>query len=205
VLQGGATIEQAVESSILSPEGELSFLLREPSFSTAQRIADRIAGQFGFGSARGKGADEVRIRFEGGPDDITGFVARLENLMVEPDAKMRIVINERTGTVVAGGDVMISSVVIAQGDIKVTVTAENFASQPNFYSGFASDVRSLVVTNTKLDVDQGSGDKTFRFPNTSVADLVQALSRAHVDTRRTIAILQAIQAAGALHAELIVQ
>jgi flagellar P-ring protein precursor FlgI len=107
--------------------------------------------------------------------------------------------------VVAGGDVMISSVVIAQGDIKVTVTAENFASQPNFYSGFASDVRSLVVTNTKLDVDQGSGDKTFRFPNTSVADLVQALSRAHVDTRRTIAILQAIQAAGALHAELIVQ
>lgn len=106
---------------------------------------------------------------------------------------------------VAGRDVMISSVVIAQGDIKVTVTAENTASQPSFISGFASDVRSLIVTNTKLDVSQGASDATFRFPNTSVADLVQALSRARVDTRRTISILQAIKAAGALHAEIVVQ
>lgn len=205
VLQGGATIETAVDSPLLSTDGELSFLLGEPSFSTAQRIAERIGDRLGVGQAWAKSADEVRIRFSGRPTEVTGFVAGIEELLVEPAGNPRIVINERTGTVVAGGDVMISSVVIAQGDIKVTVTAERIASQPSFISGFASDVSSLVVTNTKLEVEQGSTDRAFRFPNTSVADLVQALSKARVDTRRTIAILQAIKTAGALHADIIVQ
>jgi flagellar P-ring protein precursor FlgI len=205
VLPGGATIETAVESSVASGNGELSFLLTNPSFSTAQRVAEQINNRLGAGAAKARNADEVRIRFAGRSDDAAPFIATLENILVEPDVKPRIVINERTGTVVAGRDVMISSVVIAQGDIKVTVTAENIASQPNFVSGFASDVRSLIVTNTKLDVSQGTSDATFRFPNTSVADLVQALSRARVDTRRTISILQAIKAAGALHAEIVVQ
>ncbi len=205
VLEGGATIEAPVESAVLRDGGELSFLLAHPSFSTARRIAEQINARFGFGTATAKNADEVRIRFAGPPGDTTGFIAELENVRVEPDAMPRIVINERTGTVVAGGDVMISSVVIAQGDIKVTVTGERSASQPSFIGGFASDVRSLVVTNTKLEVEQGVGDQAFRFPNTSVADLVQALSRAHVDTRRMIGILQAIKTAGALHADIIVQ
>jgi flagellar P-ring protein precursor FlgI len=205
ILQGGATIETPVESTLIGADGELSFLLKDPSFSTAERIAERISERLGYNSAWAKGADEVRIRYQGTPTEVTAFVARIENLLVEPDTMPRIVINERTGTVVAGGGVMISSVSIAQGDIKVTITQDNTASQPNFYSGFASDVRSLVVTNTKLEVEQGTGDKTFTFPNTSVADLFQALSRAHVDTRRTISILEAIRAAGALHADIIVQ
>ena len=205
VLAGGATIESTVQSAVAITNGELSFLLSNPSFSTAQRIAERVSGRLGAGTAVARNADEVRIRFAGDADDLTGFVATLENVLVEPDSARRIVINERTGTVVAGSEVMISSVVIAQGDIKVTITAENFASQPSFISGFASDVRSLVVTNTKLDVQQGEGDRAFRFPNTSVADLVQALTAARVDTRRVISILHAIKAAGALHAEIIVQ
>lgn len=205
VLPGGATIEAAVQSSVTVTNGELSFLLANPSFSTAQRVADRLSARLGLGVAVARNADEVRIRFNGGPDDLTAFVALLENVLVQPDNARRIVINERTGTVVAGSQVMISSVAIAQGDIKVTVTAENAASQPGFISGFASDVRSLVVTNTKLDVSQGESDRAFRFPNTSVADLVQALTAARVDTRRIISILQAIKAAGALHAEIIIQ
>lgn len=205
LLQGGATIEAPVESAVLRAGNEISFLLSRPSFSTSQRIAEQINAQFGYGTAVARNADEVRIRFTGAAGEVTGFVARLENVHVAPDVAPRVVINERTGTVVAGGDVMISSVVIAQGDIKVTVTAENTASQPAFFGGFASDVRSLIVTNTRLEVDQGVGDRSFRFPNTSVADLVQALSRARVDTRRMIGILQAIKTAGALHAEIIVQ
>lgn len=205
VLPGGATIETPVQSAVAVTDGELSFLLANPSFSTAQRIAERISGRFGPGTALARNADEVRIRYAGGESELTAFVANLESVLVEPDSARRIVINERTGTVVAGSEVMISSVAIAQGDIKVTVTAENYASQPSFISGFASDVRSLVVTNTKLEVHQGEGDRAFRFPNTSVADLVQALTAARIDTRRIISILQAIKAAGALHAEIIVQ
>lgn len=205
VLPGGATIETPVQSAVAVTNGELSFLLANPSFSTAQRIADGVSLRLGSGAAIARNADEVRIRYAGQPDALTSFVATLENILVEPDTARRIVINERTGTVVAGSEVMISSVAIAQGDIKVTVTAENIASQPGFISGFASDVRSLVVTNTKLDVRQGEGDRAFRFPNTSVADLVQALTAARVDTRRIISILQAIKAAGALHADIIIQ
>lgn len=205
VLQGGATIEKSVDAQILRPDGELAFLLNDPSFGTAQRIAEGINGRFGAGSATVRNADEVRIRFAGDPAHIAAYVADLESLAVQPERPPRVVINERTGTVVAGGDVMISSVVISQGDVKVTVTADNYASQPSFISGFANDVRSLVVTNTKLEVEQGVGDAAVSFPNTSVADLVQGLFRARVNTRRTISILQAMKAAGALHAELIVQ
>lgn len=205
ILKGGATIEVPVESWVMSGDGEMSFLLKNPSFATASRIADRINDRLGPGVAVARNADEVRIRFTGRPEEMTAFVARVETIQVEPLVAPRIVINERTGTVVAGGDVRISSVVIVQGDIKVTVTAENSASQPSFFSGFASDVGSLVVTNTKLEVDQGGEDRVFSFPSTTVGDLAQALSRARVDTRRTISILQAMQAAGALHAEIIVQ
>ena len=95
--------------------------------------------------------------------------------------------------------------VVAQGDIRVTVTAESYASQPSFISGFASNISSLVITNTTLDVDRGGNDIVASFPSSSVADLVQGLSRARVDTRRIISILQAIKSAGALHAEIIVQ
>jgi flagellar P-ring protein precursor FlgI len=100
---------------------------------------------------------------------------------------------------------MISSVVISQGDIRVTVTGQRDASQPSFIDGFARDVKSLVITNTQMSVEQDADDAVVSFPNTTVADLVQGLSRARVNTRRTIAILQAIKAAGALHADLIVQ
>lgn len=204
-LERGATIETSVDSAILKNGGELSFLLADPSFSTAQGIAARIGERLGPGVAWAKNADEVRVRYSGGPADLTAFVAELETIVVRPATTPRVVINERTGVVVAGGDVTISSVVIAQGDIKVSVVAENIASQPGFYSGFASDVSSLIVTNTKLAVSQDTTDRTFRFPNTTIADLVQGLSRARVDTRRMIGILQAIKAAGALHAELIVK
>ncbi len=212
ILQGGATIETSVDSAILKPGGEVSFLLSDPSFSTAERIADGISRRLGPGVAWARNADEVRVRFSGQPGALTAFLADIERVTIRPDTTPRVVINERTGTVVAGGDVSISSIVIAQGDIRISVVAENVASQPNFYTGFASDpggdgggVRSLIVTNTRLDVAQGVGDRALRFPATTIADLVQGLSNARVDTRRMIGILQAIKAAGALHADLVIQ
>jgi flagellar P-ring protein precursor FlgI len=205
LLQGGATVETAVDAQILKADGQLSFLLRDPGFGTAQRIAEAINNRFGIGSASAKSADEVKVRYAGDPAQLTTFLAQIETISVRPDNAPRVVVNERTGTIVAGGDVQISSVAISQGDIKITIKAENIASQPGYFSGFASDVRSLVVTNTKLDVEDGVGDTVVRFPNTTVADLVQGLSRAHVNTRRMISILQAIKTAGALHADIIVQ
>lgn len=201
----GATVERPVNANLLQGNGSISFLLSEPNFTTADRIAQAVNSKFGNNTAYAVNADEVEIQYAEGTRGLARFVSRLENIPVSPDRVPRIVINERTGTVVAGADVKVSSVVVSQGDIRVTVTAENFASQPSFISGFASDVSSLVITNTDLEVEQGTNDVVASFPNSSVADLVQGLSEAGVDTRRMIGILQAMKQAGALHSEIIIQ
>lgn len=205
VLPGGATVESPVDAQIMKANGEIAFLLNEASFTTAQRIAATINRSQGVPVAAVRNADEVTIRLPGGQSAVPSFVAAIENLPVRPDALDRIVINERTGTIVAGADVRISSVVVSQGDIRVTVKGENYASQPSFIGGLANDVQSLIVTNTKLEVEEGRDDAVATFPNTSVGALVQGLARAGVGTRRIVSILQAVKAAGALHAQIIVQ
>ncbi len=205
VLSGGATIEFPVDAQLLKPSGEVSFLLKEPSFTTAGRIAEVLNASQASPIAYVKNADEVVIAYDGNPALLPAFLARLENLPVRPDSVARIVINERTGTIVAGADVRISSIVVSQGDIRVTVKTENFASQPSFIAGFSNDISSLVITNTRLSVEEGTNDVVATFPNTTVATLVEGLAEARVGTRRIISILQAIRAAGGLHAEIIVQ
>lgn len=215
-LEQGVTVEMPVHATLLQSDGEIGFFLFDPSFTTARRVAETINARFGWNVARAKSADEVRISYAGNLDMLTAYISEIENLTVIPDTIPRIVINERTGTVVAGSDVTISSVVVSQGDIRVTVDAENYASQPSFIAGFASDtdfsdvvvnngIRSLVITNTDLEVTQGEADVIATFPNTTVADLVQGLTQAGIDTRRLISVLQAIKAAGALQAEIVVQ
>lgn len=212
VLPGGASVETAVDARLLGADGALTFLLKDADATTATRVADAINRQLGTPIASVVDADAVAIKADGpGRGAIYRLIARVEGVTVNPDSLARIVINERSGTVVAGGDVRISSVVVAQGDVRVSVAVDNQASQPGYgtYGGYPpvvdmDGVRSLVITNTKLEVEQ-SRDAVVKFPDTTVADLVQGLSRAHVDTRGVIAVLQAIKAAGALHADIVVQ
>jgi flagellar P-ring protein precursor FlgI len=203
VVPGGATVETSVSSSLVGPGDELTFILKEPDVTTSTRIAGAINSTLGRGAASVRDADTVAIRTGG--EDPYRLIAQIENVMVQPDDLARVVINERAGTVVAGGGVRISSVVISQGDIKVSVSVDNQASQPYAYGGYLPGAQSLVVTNTKLDVTPGKEDAVVSFPSTTVGDLVQGLHLAHVDTRGMISILQAIKAAGALHADIIVQ
>jgi flagellar P-ring protein precursor FlgI len=202
IVAGGASVETAVAAPVLGPDGQLSFILKDPDYTTAQRIADALNAQIAPGIASVPSPDTVRISAASG--DLSRLIARIENVEVAPDSLARVVINARSGTVVAGGDVRVASVVVAQGDIKVSVTSDSHASQPYFVAGDASGVSSLVVTNTKLDVEDNR-NAVVRFPNTTVADLVLGLNRAKVSTADIIAILQAIKAAGALHAEIVVQ
>jgi flagellar P-ring protein precursor FlgI len=119
--------------------------------------------------------------------------------------RARVVINERTGTVVSGGDVRISMVTISHGDLKVSVVTDYLVSQPALVRGVLPDVRTAIVPSTRINVTE-SGATTLMLPgNNTVADLVSALSKVKTSTRDTISILQAIKAAGALHAELLIQ
>jgi flagellar P-ring protein precursor FlgI len=132
------------------------------------------------------------------------FLARIENVWVEPDRRAKVVINERTGTVVAGGDVRIQRVAVSHGDLRVSVAAETSVSQPVLIGSAAPGARTAVVNNSQMDVKEGGGAGFVASGNT-VADLVQALSRMRTNTRDIISILRAVKAAGALHAELVVQ
>jgi flagellar P-ring protein precursor FlgI len=205
-IPGGATVEVGVNAQMLAPDQRLTFVLSDPDFTTAERIAEAINAQIAPGLAQAHDAQGIDIQVPAAESaHLVRFVARLESVAVEPDRRARVVVNERTGTVVSGGDVRISPVAISHGDLKVSIAEQNSASQPVGAWGSSAGVRSLVVTNTQIDVSEQTGPGYVGPDNNTVADLVQSLSRLKTSSRDIIAILQAIKAAGALRAELVIQ
>ncbi len=205
LISGGGTVEVAPQEE---PEAQpmLALVLNQADFGTAGRMADRINESFGgdIAEVRDAGAIEVQV-----PNayrvKVPAFVRQIEGLSVEPDHHARVVINERTGTLVAGGDVRISPVAVVVGETKVTVTAETAVSQPLLLRAPGAGVRTEVYTNSQLRVQEPVAPKFVPAGPTRVTDLVQLLAKGKTPPRDMISILQAIKAAGALHAELIVQ
>ncbi|ROZ63186.1 flagellar basal body P-ring protein FlgI [Ramlibacter sp. WS9] len=202
---GGAVVEVATGTQVAAAGQNLTFVLAEPDYTTANRVAAAINTQVGPGLARARDASGIEIEVpENQRAQLVGFIARLENVSVQPDRRAKVVINERTGTVVAGGDVRISRVAISHGDLKISIVAQNSVSQPTVIGSAGPGVRTAGVTNSRVDVDETNGPG-YLASGTTVSDLVQSLSRLKTSTRDVISILRAIKAAGALHAELVVQ
>lgn len=204
VMAAGATVEKSVQANLLSADNSLVFILRNPDVTTAERVAQSINATLGGRAASVRDATAIRIATDGAQSNIYRLIAAIENARVAPDSLARVVVNERSGTVVAGAGVRIAESVISQGDIRVSVSIDRQASQPYVVGGYAPGAQSLVVTNTRLDVSNGK-DAVVTFPNTTVGDLVEGLARVNVDTRGVISILQALKAAGTLHADIVVQ
>lgn len=207
LISNGASVEVGMSAPGERPSVEsLTFVLHDADFTTAGRIADAINEIAGAGTAEVRDAAGIEIRIPAASrNQVPGFMRRLEALSVQPDRHARVVVNERTGTIVTGGDVRIAKVAVSYGNLTVTVAAETSVSQPLLVRQTGPDVRTQAVTNSKLTVDETPGAKFIPAGGTTVADLVQALTTLKTNTRDTIAILQAIKAAGALHADLIVQ
>lgn len=202
---GGAVVEVSMTDDLLAAGRGLTFVLSDPDFTTANRIASAINTQLGSPLAHARDAAGIDIDVPAGQrEQLVGYIARIENVAVQPDRRAKVVINERTGTVVAGGDVTISRVAISHGDLKISVAAQTSVSQPLTYGIAGPGVRTAAVTNSRMDVDEDGGPG-YLTSGTTVADLVQSLARLKTSTRDVISILRAIKAAGALHAELIVQ
>lgn len=202
---GGAVVEVSMTDDLLAAGRGLTFVLSDPDFTTANRIASAINTQLGSPLAHARDAAGIDIDVPTGQrEQLVGYIARIENVAVQPDRRAKVVINERTGTVVAGGDVTISRVAISHGDLKISVAAQTSVSQPLTYGIAGPGVRTAAVTNSRMDVDEDGGPG-YLTSGTTVADLVQSLARLKTSTRDVISILRAIKAAGALHAELIVQ
>lgn len=205
-LPNGATVEVGVSAEMLSADKTMTFVLSEPDYTTANRIATAINNQIGGGTARARDASGIEIRVpESQRDQLVSFVAKLENVAVEPDRRAKVVINERTGTVVSGGDVQISKVAVSHGDLKISIATQNTASQPSDVIFPGPGIRTAIVSNTRMEASEQNGPGYVPPGSNTVADLVQTLAKLNTNTRDIISILRAIKAAGALHAELIVQ
>ena len=130
------------------------------------------------------------------------LISLIENITVTPASKARVVVDQRSGTIVLGAEVMISRVAVAQGNLTIRVTETPIPSQPNPFA----EGETLLVPRTEIDINQG-GDSRLALveSNVTLADLVDGLNALGVGPRDMIDILKAIKAAGALHAEFLVQ
>jgi flagellar P-ring protein precursor FlgI len=207
IITEGATVETAVEAKIVSDRKSIDVLLFDPDHTTASRMAASINKEFGSEVSRAVDAGRVTIGLPAdAADHLVDFVARVEGITLDPDQRGRVIVNERTGTVVSGGDVHLSAVTVTHGSLRVSIVTDYLVSQPG---GVLVDpspaIRTQTVPQTRVDVKE-EGMSSVSLPSgTTVADLVSALNRIKTSTRDTISILQSIKRAGALHAELVVQ
>ncbi|VTR65249.1 flagellar basal body P-ring protein [Desulfosarcina cetonica] len=194
----GAIIEREVPNAF-SDRPVVMFSLHTPDFNTAARIVDSINAQLGETYARAKDPGTIEVRV---PPQYIGntvpLLASLSDLEVEPDNDAKVVINERTGTVVMGAQVRISTIAIAHGNLSIVVKESLDTSQPLPLS----DGQTVVSPNTAINVQEG-GNKLMVVPQgVSIGQVVNALNALGVTPRDLIAIFQAIKAAGALQADL---
>lgn len=193
----GAIVEKTVEDD-LGTNGTLSLSLAQPDFTTAARVAQAINLRFG---SVAKAANPGRIDITVPPyyrGNVVGFIAGLEELPVMPDKIAKVVVNERTGTIVMGGDVSVDSIAVTQGGISISVTTEEDANQPTPFS-YGS---TIVTKNQDVDVTEDNANTIVLPATADVADIVGALNAVGATPRDVISILQAIKASGALHADL---
>jgi flagellar P-ring protein precursor FlgI len=199
-IAGGAIIEREVPYDLRSAQ-TLKLALKNPDFTTARQIATAINREVS-GSAQVLDPGTVEIRGGAAGGSIIDLVTRIENLPVQVDQPARIVINEAAGTVVMGADVRVSPVAIAQGGLTISVTETPLVSQPPPLSGG----QTTVVPRTRIEADDGSGASLAVLNSgTSLQTLVAGLNALGVSPRDLITILQALQTAGALQAEIAVQ
>jgi len=199
-IPGGAMVEQAVPMEF-APGGRLALLLRQADFTTAQRVAEAINARYGnIAQALDGGRIEVvpPAPFASSPGP---FVAALEGLTLRPDAVARVVVNERTGTVVMGGNVTISPVAVAHGNLTVRVAENPQVVQPNPLG----QGQTGVVPRTGVQTQEGAGQVVVLPSSSSVDDLAKALNAVGATPRDLIPILQAMDQAGALHGQLVIQ
>nr|WP_092071047.1 flagellar basal body P-ring protein FlgI [Dendrosporobacter quercicolus]NSL48463.1 flagellar basal body P-ring protein FlgI [Dendrosporobacter quercicolus DSM 1736]SDM17713.1 flagellar P-ring protein precursor FlgI [Dendrosporobacter quercicolus] len=193
----GAIVEQDVPMEF-SNEGTIRLSLNQPDFTTASRISNAIDDRFG-GISIARDPGTVEISIPGAyRNNVVGFVAAVEELAVAPDNIARVIVNERTGTVVMGGNVAIDEVAVAQGGLNIKITKTTDVSQPPPFSYGNTE----TTTNTELDVEEEAGSLIVLPATANVSDVVNSLNAVGATPRDIISILQAIKAAGALHADL---
>lgn len=194
----GALVERELEIDF-NRRSSLTLSLHQPDFTTAARVSDAINGLFYGDVADAPDAGTIRINVPGAyVGNLVELVAMIEKLDVTPDSAAKVVINERTGTVVMGENVRLSTIAIAHGNLSIVIKESSAVSQPLPFS----DGETVVTPDTNISVKEEGKQLVLMETGTSIGEVVRALNALGVSPRDLIAIFQAIKAAGALQAEL---
>ena len=197
-IASGALVEREIAFDIAGAQ-ELRLALRNPDFTTAQRIAAVINGAVGEETARAANPGSVVLRRPSGfAGDMVSLVGRIESLEVEVDAPARIVIDESSGIVVMGENVKVSTVAIAQGNLTISIQEDPFVSQPAPFSRG----ETVVAPSSTVDVNEEAGGLVVVPGGVPLRQLVNGLNALGVTPRDMISILQALKASGAIQAEI---
>lgn len=197
-IPSGALIERELPYEFAGLN-ELRLSLRNPDFTTANRVAGAINAFIGAPAARVADPATVRLtrpaQFAG---DMAALLAEIELIEIEPDQPAKIVINETTGVIVLGDNVRVSTVAIAQGNLTIQVQETPAVSQPNAFGGG----QTVVVPQSDVAVSEDIADLAYIEGGVPLRELVSGLNALGVSPRDMISILQALKAAGAMQAEI---
>ena len=199
-ISGGGIVEREVPFQLANMTST-RLSLRNPDFTTARRIATAINDSVKATVATAQNPASVELKLpDGYRGGMVNMITDIEQLKVQPDQLARIVIDERSGVIVMGNDVHISTVALAQGNLTIRISETPQVSQPN---AFAQQGTTTVVPRTDITVDSDKDKKVaFLKASVSLQDLVSSLNALGVGPRDIITILQSIKAAGALQAEI---
>jgi flagellar P-ring protein precursor FlgI len=202
VIPGGARIEREVAFDFGSLE-EVRLALQTPDFTTAARIEAAINERFGRRVSVMLDAGTVLLDIRAtGATSPAHALTRVENILVEPERRARVVVDQRSGTIVMGADVRISRVAVAQGNLTLRIEERAVAVQPNPFA----DGETVILPRTEAQIEEAAGTGLAEVPGgTSLSEVVAGLNALGVSPRDMIDILASIEAAGALHAEFVVR
>lgn len=194
----GAIVEKEIPTSIIC-NNTVELLLRDPSFISASLMADAINDVF-TNSARAIDSTSIQVHMpDGTQNNLVDFIARIEDVEMTPDVPARIIINERTGTIVATSDIHISSCAVACGDITISISSTPVISQP---APFSQGGQTTVASQTATQVTENKSALITLPELPTVEKVAMALNSLGVTPRDMMAIFQAMKQAGALQAEL---
>ena len=196
-IPGGGVIEKEIP---FVPLGDsVQVLLSRPDYATASRAAAAVNAKMGEGTATAKDGSEIRVRIPvEASNRVVEFLAGIGECEVTPDEAARVVVNERTGTVVIGQNVKISTVALAHGALNIVIREKPEVSQPEPLS----KGKTVVVPTSDVKAQEEQRKVALMDPGATISELVDALNKLGVTPRDLIAILQALKEAGALQAEL---
>ena len=207
-IANGATVERMVEAPFINSDNFV-MNLHQGDFTTANRITEEINKVFGPDVAKALDHTSISVRAPKDPSQKVSFMSLLENIEVDPASPIaKVVVNARTGTIVIGGDVRVTPAAVSHGSLTVKVNEDTNTTPGQTLFDDAGNVTQATDANTENDTEIKAGAETasaFVFDaGTSLADVVDAINAIGTTSSDLVAILEALRAAGALRAQMII-